>query len=58
MPGTLNFKFFFPFFRHKIVAFCDTLTYNIFGGKMETDLKLDIEKHHEGVHFAAIDGEQ
>lgn len=54
----IGIRYFFPFFRHKNVAFCDTLNYNIFGGKMETVFKLDIEKHLEGVYFPTNGDEQ
>jgi hypothetical protein len=48
----------FSFFRHKIVAFRDTLTYNTFGGKIEIIFKLAIEKHLEIVYFATDGAEQ
>ena len=43
--------FFFFFLRHKMVAFYNKLTYNIFGGEMGTIFILDI-KPHESAYLA------
>ena len=51
---TLTFCTHRPFFifRHKIVVFYNTLTYNIFGGKMGIMFILDIKKLPESACLA------
>jgi hypothetical protein len=52
--GCSVFCVFYPvlFFRHKIVAFYNSLTYNIFGGKMGIIFILDIKKLPESACLA------